>query len=294
MTDRRETAALIALLRRKDRPWHHYANLVEDVGSAVAVLAGDYESPYYEPPQLFDELSEVDLAAAEQEVADWEAEGIQVVTVLDEAYPSNLRTIHNRPPLLFVRGSLHNDDRSVAVVGTRKASAEGLETADAFSRALADAGVTVVSGLAEGIDTAAHEASLRAGGRTVAVIGTGIRRTYPAKNAELQQQIAKEGAVLSQFWPDAPPTPRSFPLRNVTMSGLAVATLVVEAGDTSGARMQARFALEHNRRVFLHRSLLGHSWAQAYADRPGTTVVDSPDDVLAQVDRLLSMDSLTV
>lgn len=294
MTDRRETAALIALLRRKDRPWHHYANLVEDVGSAVAILTGDYESPYYEPPQLFDELSEVDLTAVEQEVADWAAEGIHAITVLDEAYPSNLRTIHNRPPLLFVRGSLHDDDRSVAVVGTRKASAEGLGTADRFARALADAGVTVVSGLAEGIDTAAHEASLRAGGRTVAVIGTGIRRTYPAKNEELQQRIAEEGAVLSQFWPDAPPTPRSFPMRNVTMSGLAVATLVVEAGDTSGARMQARFALEHNRRVFLHRSLLGHSWAQAYAELPGTTVVDSPDDVLAQVDRLLSMDSLTV
>ena len=136
---------------------------------------------------------------------------------------------------------------------------------------LVDARYTVVSGLAEGIDSAAHLAALDAGGRTVGVIGTGLRRAYPAKNAELQDRIASEAAVVSQFWPDAPPTKTSFPMRNVVMSGVARATVVVEASHTSGARMQARFALEHGRPVFLLESLLEHEWAQDYAERPGRT-----------------------
>jgi DNA processing protein len=148
--------------------------------------------------------------------------------------------------------------------------------------------VTVVSGLAEGIDTAAHRAALDHGGRTVAVIGTGLRNVYPASNRPLQDRIGREHLVLSQFWPDASPTKTSFPMRNAVMSGYAAATVVIEAGWKSGARMQARLALEHGRPVFLHESLLGHDWAQDY-ERRGAVVVSSADDVLKELHEMLAV-----
>ena len=134
--------------------------------------------------------------------------GAHLVTVLDDKYPANLRLIHNLPPFLFVRGTLQRDDaRSVAVVGTREASPDGLRRAAKMARGLAGDGVTVVSGLAKGIDSAAHEATLECDGRTIAVVGTGILRTYPAENAELAERILERGAVVSQFWPRASTRP---------------------------------------------------------------------------------------
>jgi DNA processing protein len=141
--------------------------------------------------------------------------------------------------------------------------------------------VTVLSGLARGIDATAHQAALDAGGRTVAVMGTGIDRIYPAEHQSLAEDIVRSGALVSQFWPDAPPTKVSFPLRNVVMSGMAIGTVVVEASETSGARMQARLALEHGKRLFLVGSLVMHEdWAKRYAARPGTMAVDSVEDIL--------------
>jgi DNA processing protein len=291
MRDRREDAALIALLRRGDRPWHHYAQLVETAGSALAILEGRWIDPDEdEALVLFSDQRQpepIDLDAICSEIEAWEAEGMRFVTVLDDDYPVNLRSIHNRPPFLFVRGELRpEDERSIAVVGTRRPSSTGLVTARSITAGLVSAGYAVVSGLAEGIDASAHTTALELGGRTIAVVGTGLRRTYPASHAALERHIAEAGAVVSQFWPDAPPTRTSFPMRNVTMSGLALATVVIEASARSGAKMQARFALEHGRRVFLHRSLLEHAWAREYAARPGTTVVDSADEVVEQLERV--------
>jgi DNA processing protein len=159
----------------------------------------------------------------------------------------------------------------------------------ARSRAgLVDAGDTVVSGLAAGIDTAAHLGALDRAGRTLAVIGTGLRRAYPATNAPLQQRIADDAAVVSQFWPDAPPSKRTFPMRNVLMSGLARATVVIEASETSGARMQARLAAMASasmERGSRYGALPAHH--QAVADRPGGAFVG--DDQLQQV-RALHVD----
>ncbi len=146
---------------------------------------------------------------------------------------------------------------------------------------LAHNDVTVLSGLARGIDGAAHRAVLDAGGRTVAVMGTGIDRMYPAEHQQLADDILQSGALVSQFWPHAPPTKVSFPMRNVVMSGMAIGTVVIEASATSGARMQARLALEHGKRLFLVKSLVLHEdWAKRYAERPGTMVVDSVEDIL--------------
>ncbi|MGD9572894.1 MAG: DNA-processing protein DprA [Thermoleophilia bacterium] len=295
MSDRYEAAALVALLRRGGRIWHLVSDEIEERGSAIAILdETSLSADLTLFPAQTDQRIEEDLDAVVAEIGEWEAEGIRLVTVLDDDYPQNLRAIHNRPPLLFLRGSLlAGDARAIAVVGTRQVSPDGLRQATAMAEDLSAHGFTIVSGLAAGVDTAAHRAALDSGRRTVAVIGTGIRRSYPAVNAELQERIAAEGAVVSQFWPDAPPRRQSFPMRNIVMSGIALATVVIEASHTSGARMQARIALEHGRPVFLMRSLLSHDWARAYAERPGTHVVGSAIEVAEHVERLTSLDALS-
>lgn len=231
-----------------------------------------------------------DRPRAEQRVLDEialaEGMGARLVTVIDDGYPANLKLIPNLPPFLFVRGTLSADDaRSVAVVGTRQASDEGLARAGRLARELADRGVTVVSGLAAGIDTAAHQAALQAGGRTIAVIGTGITRCYPVSNRGLAERIADGGGALaSQFWPSTPPARHTFPRRNVVTSGISQGTVVIEASSTSGAKMQARLAIEHGKRVFLLRSLVtGQSWARRYVDERGAVEVSDTSDVLAWV-----------
>jgi DNA processing protein len=278
-----ETASLVALLKCGHRPWKVYADLVEKAGEARPLLEE-------EQGLLADQL--VDLAL--RDIDAWSHEGLRLLTVLDDGYPKNLRAVHDRPPLLFVAGALRPAHaRSVAVVGARNASADGIAKAREIATHLAEAGVTVASGLAKGIDTAAHMAALEHGGRTFAVIGTGLRHCYPPENAELQRRIAQEGAVISQFWPDTPPSRDSFPKRNGVMSGMSLATVIVEASQTSGARTQARLALAHGRPVVLLQDLLTQEWAHELAERPGTYVVDSPAGVTALVDRLTAPGLLT-
>lgn len=286
----RERAAVLALMARRKVQWNRLAGSIEEGGSALALLEqlerdGD--------PRLFPvESATVTLDQLEERVIGYEEEGIRLVTVLDADYPLNLRMVHDRPPALFVRGNLDpTDERSVAVVGSRKASPEGLEKAAQIARDLVGQGYTVVSGLAAGIDTAAHRAALEAGGRTVAVIGTGLRHHFPSQNAELQERLGRESAVISQFWPGQEPRRWTFPQRNAVMSGFARASVIVEAGEKSGARMQARLAIEHGRPVFLLRSLLCHKWAQLYAnERPGTYVVERSAEIVAHLERLYAED----
>jgi DNA processing protein len=300
MTDPLEAAAVVALLRSGDRSWPHYANLIESVGSARKVITGDFDEDDDPSGRLFEVPeramhAEPDLSGIVAEVEQWGREGMRLLTVLDAAYPANLRTIHNRPPILFLRGELDPaDERSIAVVGTRAPTDAGHRLATRVASELAGAGYVIVSGLAKGVDTVAHHAALDASRRTVAVVGTGLRRAYPPENKDLQDRIAREGAVLSQFWPDAPPTQQTFPQRNVVMSGFALATVVVEAGEKSGARIQARHALGHGRPVFLSRSAVASStWAREYAARPGVHEFDSPDDVLRCMERLTAFDALS-
>ncbi|MGZ4238517.1 MAG: DNA-processing protein DprA [Solirubrobacteraceae bacterium] len=282
MTPTQERAALVTLLKTTTKPWHVYAEAIEERASALAVLE--------EERGLF---ARYELEAAAAEVAAWEGSGIRLLTVLDPEYPENLRTVYDRPLLIFVAGSLRpSDARSVAVVGARAASPEGLARARDITEQLASDGYTVISGLAAGIDTEAHTTALRHGGRTIGVIGTGVRRSYPRENAELQRRIAGDCAVVSQFWPDSPPTATSFLTRNAAMSGLALGTVVVEASHTSGARAQARLALEHGRPVFLPDQLLEEAWAREFAQRPGAHVVRGPDEITASIERLNSLGAL--
>jgi DNA processing protein len=285
MIDRHEQAAVLALVAHARGEWYKTAALIEEARSAVRIVEGEWTG--FEPLEvrettLRQEITPAELEGYTEMIGSLEQEGVRLLTILDEDYPRNLREVYNRPPFLFVRGELASEDeQAVAVVGTRRASPEGIREARSLASQLAERGVTVLSGLALGIDAAAHSATLEAGGRTVAVMGTGIKRIYPTQNKELAEQIARAGALVSQFWPDAPPTKYSFPMRNVVMSGMAIGTVVVEASNTSGARMQARLALEHGKRLFLVESLvLREAWARRYAEYPGTTVVESVDDVV--------------
>jgi DNA processing protein len=280
-----QAAALIALLRQPGARWQEITASVLAEGNALSVL----QRALGTNDTLFPEQNGVEAAlhAATAELEAWQIKRIGVHTLLDDSYPARLRDIREMPPVVFTRGALAEDRRAIAVVGTRKPTDRSIGIAEAIATALAESGVTVVSGLAMGIDTAAHTAALRAGGRTVAVIGTGVDRYYPAPNKALQQRIEREGLVVSQFWPDASPTRQSFPMRNAVMSGYSAATVVVEAAYKSGARIQARLALQHGRPVVLAESLLEHDWAREYASRPGVVVVSSTDQLIAAVDRIV-------
>jgi len=272
-----ETAAVVALMRRS--PARGLSESLEAAGSARALLAED------DGDQLV--AIDPDLDTARRDVACWQSDGFGIVTVLDEAYPPNLRAVHDRPPLLFVAGALHaHDERAVAVVGTRRASADGLRLAASTSADLADAGFTVVSGLAAGIDGAAHRGAVRTGGRTIAVLGTGLRRVYPPEHAQLQRQLAAAHAVVSQFWPEQPPQRHTFPLRNATISGLSLATVLVEVSTTGGSRIQAELTLAQGRPLFLLPPVLEHGWGRELADRPGVVVVKSPREIVSRLEAL--------
>jgi DNA processing protein len=280
---------LLALCSIDGVSWHVIAREALRAGGLARLLAGEVGETSREGEvtraRLQHGLATLDARVErvrEMVGAAEEKTGARLVTVLDRAeYPSNLRVIPSPPPFLFYRGQLRRDDaRSVAVVGTRQASDEGRRRARQLAEKLAGQGVTVISGLARGIDTEAHTATLGAGGRTIAVVGTGILHTYPAENADLADRIAASGAVVSQFWPDAPPTRASFPMRNAVMSGISQGTAVIEASSTSGAKMQARIALEQGKRSFLMASLVTHEeWARRYLQR-GAIEVHEVDDIL--------------
>ena len=283
-----EVVDLLALCRVHGISWHFVARQAQRPDGLAELVAGrssEKSAEASEALQLIatagDELPR-HRDTAEAMLERLRRDGAYITTVLDDDYPTNLRLIYNLPPFVTYRGTLQPDDaRSVAVVGTREASREGLEQASRLARQLTEAGVTVLSGLARGIDTAAHRATLAAGGRTIAVMGTGIRSIYPPENRELADEIAATGALVSQFWPDSPPPTYSFPRRNVVMSGMGQGTVVVEASATSGAKLQARYALEHGKRVFLLATLVKQrGWAQKYLERPGAVEVHDVDDIV--------------
>jgi DNA processing protein len=282
----RERAALVALVQARPdgKSWAEITADVLEAGSAIEVWQRLVPATLMSPPGEPDALE-----AAAQQIADWADQGWTLLSILDQDYPARLRGIHQAPPILFTRGSVVRDDVGVSVVGSRQASDRGLGIAAGVARQLAARRVTVIAGLARGVDTAAHRAALAAGGRTVAIIGTGIGRAYPAENAGLQEEIAACGLVLSQFWPDAPPQKHNFLMRNATMSGYGLATVVVEAGERSGARTQARLAVEHGRPVILTSLVTSRNdWARALVGRPGVHVAENLQSMVDAVDQLIA------
>lgn len=253
--------------------------LVEYCGSAVIAWdakADDWRAAGLDRrtiEALHKSHASLDLAAEWRAI---EAIGARIVILGDDEYPALLRQIDSSPPLLYVRGTLLETDRwAVAVVGTRNATPYGREVTHKIAHDLASAGITVVSGLALGIDSIAHRAALEAQGRTIAVLGSGIGSVYPPQNQAIAERICEQGALLSEYAPTVAPLGGNFPARNRLISGLALGTLVVEAGERSGALITVQFALEQGRDVF---AIPGSILSRA-SDGPNQLIIDGATPV---------------
>ena len=223
--------------------------------------------------------------SAKREVDRARKAGVRILTMADPDYPLLLLQIPDPPPVLYLKGSLVKEAGCVAVVGSRNATAYGIQTARQLSAELAVRGVTIVSGMARGIDTAAHQGALENDGRTVAVLGSGLARIYPASNRKLFDRIACQGGVISEFAMLADPEPHHFPLRNRIISGICLGTVVVEAGRKSGSLITARLAAEQNRDVFAvpgsirsFKSVGTHNLI-----KQGAKLVENAEDILEEM-----------
>ncbi len=264
-----------------------FTRLVEALGSPEAVLAAPWQqlaSIKGIPQPLAQSIAGGELSAKpEAELQRLQDMGARVVTLLHSEYPPLLKSVFAPPPLLFVRGDLlpcHQG--AVAMVGSRSYSPYGRRVAEEVARDLAQAGKSVVSGLARGIDTSAHQAALKAGGHTVGVLGCGLDVAYPPENRELIEEMAQKGAVLSEFLLGTPPAAGNFPVRNRVISGLAQAVVVVEAGRKSGSLITARHALDQGREVFAVPGPVGSPQSEGCHDliRQGARLLSSAVDLL--------------
>ena len=222
--------------------------------------------------------------AVDQELCLVERHRCQIFTQLEDGYPALLKTIEDPPPVLYVKGDLGEPTvPGIAIVGSRRPSTYGKVVAEQLARELVAFGVTIVSGLARGIDSAAHAGTLAGGGRTIAVLGCGLGYMYPPENRPLAERISHQGAVISEFPMTTKPDRLNFPLRNRTISGLALGTVVVEAGERSGALITAQWALEQGREVF---AVPGNVTAPTSRGtnrliKLGATLVEGAEDILA-------------
>ncbi|MEJ2344847.1 MAG: DNA-processing protein DprA [Gammaproteobacteria bacterium] len=285
-------APWLALYRAPGIGPARFAALIERFGSPAAVLRADAArlGACGLKQATLEYLAAPDWAAVERDLT-WLGEpGHRLVTLGDANYPPLLREIAASPPLLFVRGALDCLQRlQLAVVGSRNPTAGGRQHAAQFAAALVDAGLAVTSGLALGVDGAGHRGALGAGGVTLAVLGSGLDRVYPARHQGLADEIvAAGGALVSEFPPGTRPAPEHFPRRNRVISGLSLGTLVVEAAPRSGSLITARHALEQGREVFAIPGSIHNPLARGCHRliRDGAKLVETVDDVLAEIGTL--------
>ncbi len=232
-------------------------------------------------------LRSAEADAAVRSGLDWlSAEDAHLVAITDTAYPETLRAVPGAPPWLYVKGHLTAlSQPMLAIVGSRNASVQGRRDAEAFAESLAASGLTIVSGLAEGIDTAAHRGGLTGNGSGIAVVGTGLDRVYPARNRALAHELALGGALVSEFPVGTPPRPGHFPRRNRIISGLSLGVLVVEAALESGSLITARLAGEQGREVFALPGSIHNPLARGCHRliRDGAKLVESANDILEEL-----------
>jgi DNA processing protein len=280
------TRAWLGLGLAVEVPPRRAFELVDRFGSASGVLAAS-EADLLGAGATAVQVAAIRAAVARValEVARLDAANAMAVTWPSQGYPERLREIPDPPLTLAVRGDLAPDELCVAVVGARRATEYGRRMAEALGRGLAQAGVTVVSGLAAGIDAAAHRGALEAGGRTIAILGTGVDRVYPSWHRELAARVVRQGALVSEFPCGTPPLAYHFPRRNRVISGLSLATVVVEAAEESGSLITADYAGDQGRLVL---AVPGPADAPSHRGphrliREGATLVTGVEDVLAAV-----------
>lgn len=253
--DPNEQRALIALSLVPGVGAGRIRALLAQFGAATAVMGASRTALTRVDgvgPQTAAAIAEFDDYAAVDTQLERAAQiGATLIMPWDDRFPTRLRQIYDPPALLWMRGTLTSaDDRALAIVGTRRCTEYGRQQAHYFAQELARQGFTVVSGLAYGIDAAAHRGALDAGGRTLAVLGSGVNRIYPSKHTDLARTVIKQGALLSEYALDTPPDASNFPERNRIVSGMTLGTLVVESHHEGGALITARMAVEQNREVF--------------------------------------------
>ncbi len=268
--------------------------LLECFGSAELVLAAAPSLLRQVPgvgPKLVGKIvaaeTEID---AEREIKMCRDQGIAIVRDGDAQYPRLLREIHNPPTLLFIQGEVRPEDAmAIAIVGTRHATSYGRQQAERLAGGLARAGLTIVSGLARGIDAAAHRGALRAGGRTLAVLGSGVMNIYPPEHRELAAEVCQQGALISESPPKTEPSAGAFPQRNRLITGMSLGVIVVEAAQRSGALISARLAMEQGREVFAVPGRIDNRVAHGchHLIRDGARLVESIDDVLEELGPLV-------
>jgi DNA processing protein len=265
-------------------------SLLEHFGSAAAVLAATARDLEAVPGigkklsrSIVDSRRQID---AQAELAACRSSGVSVVAESGPEYPDVLRKIPDPPGVLFVRGEIRpTDGLAVAIVGTRHATQYGVAQAERLAMGLARAGYTIVSGLARGIDAVAHRGALKAGGRTLAVLGSGVLNIYPPEHGPLAEEIIGKGAVISENPPHSPPLPGAFPQRNRIVTGLCLGVVVVEAADRSGALISARHAMEQGREVFAVPGRVDSRMSKGCHKliRDGAKLVENVDDVLEEL-----------
>jgi DNA processing protein len=267
--------------------------LLERFGSARAVLVAAEIALREVPgvgPKLAASIAAAEEIDAEQEIALCRQHGIEILTDSQELYPRMLREIHDPPGVLFVKGNLKPEDAlAIGIVGTRHATQYGLRQAERLAGSLARAGLTVVSGLARGIDAAAHRGALAAGGRTLAVLASGVLQIYPPEHDKLAAEVVAQGALLSESPSHAQPMGGTFPQRNRLISGLSLGVIVVEAPQRSGALITARHAMEQGREVFAVPGPVDSRTARGCHRliRDGAKLVETADDVLEELGPLV-------
>lgn len=216
---------------------------------------------------------------------------VNVLTIEDALYPKNLKTIHYPPPVLYFKGTIVKADKnSISIVGSRKATYYGKMVAEKLSKDLTLAGLTIISGMARGIDTAAHKGALSVNGRTIAVFGCGIDHIYPPENRRLAQEMQESGAIISEFPLSTLPERQNFPRRNRIISGLSLGTVVVEAAEKSGALITADFALDQDREVFAIPGNINSPLSDGSHNliKQGAKLVNNYQDILEEIHIVLS------
>jgi len=231
------------------------------------------------------EFSDFDYGT--QQVNKAKHEGIDIIDFWDESYPENLKRIYDPPAFIFVKGTLSKQDKyAISIVGTRLPSSYGKVVAEKIAKELAQKGLVIVSGLARGIDTISHWAAVQSGGRTISVMGSGLDHIYPGENKKLAEKIIEQGALISEFPMGTKPDAVNFPRRNRIISGLALGTIVVEAGLKSGALLTANYALEQNREIFAVPGNINSpkSLGTNQIIKDGAKLISSANDVLIELE----------